>query len=238
LVRTKLETAGLIESILRLRRAERTADEAVRLQIEPVLDYLERLLGPTVSRAEAARSLGISQTALGRWIKKGDIAAVLTPRGRREVPLPQLLDLLEEVEGRRDKEGSLALASVIRARRRRAEAIEADRLLPRPARPRAHRAPELRSLAYHRAVADRLDERVIDDARKRLRRWREGDRIDPRWADAWEKVLRQPPSQVAKLIASDSKRARELRQSSPFAGVLTEQERRRVLDIAEERALA
>jgi hypothetical protein len=43
---------------------------------------------------------------------------------------------------------------------------------------------------------------------------------------------------IATLISSDSKRARELRQSSPFAGVLTPQERRKLLRLVEDRGHA
>jgi len=236
----QLETSRLIESVVRLRRAERAAGDAVRSEIEPVLSHLEEAVGPTVSRAQAARLLGVSQTALDRWIDKRDIPAVVTPNGRREIPLSQLVDLLDEVE-RQDERGRLALASVIHDRRRRAESIDAEEILPARRRrigTRDHRPAELRSLAYHRVVARRLDEGIVNDARKRLRRWREDGRIDPRWADEWERILAMPPPSIAKLMSSDSERARALRQSSPFAGVLTEQERRRLLEAIEERTSA
>jgi hypothetical protein len=45
-----------------------------------------------------------------------------------------------------------------------------------------------------------------------------------------------PLPEVAKAISSDTARARELRQTSPFAGALTEQERRRLVQAVEERA--
>jgi len=51
-------------------------------------------------------------------------------------------------------------------------------------------------------------------------------------------VLALPLPRIAKTISADTKRARELRQTSPFAGVLTEQERRRLLRAVEERVLA
>lgn len=240
-MRQKRVTQALIENVVRLRAAERMAADRVRREIEPVLSFLERLVGPTVTRADAARLLGVSHTALDRWIDNGDIAAVVTPRGRREIPLSELVDLLEEVEPRRDESGRLALASVIRDRRRRAETMDDEELLPvrrrRPVEPGTHRRAELRALAYHRAVARRLDERIVNDARKRLRRWREEGRIHPRWADEWERILALPLPRIAKLISSDSERLRELRQSSPFAGVLNEQERRRLLRALEERTL-
>ena len=41
--------------------------------------------------------------------------------------------------------------------------------------------------------------------------------------------------QIQRTLRSDSKRARELRQTSPFVGVVTEQERRRIIETVEER---
>lgn len=238
----QLDTRGLIESVVRLRRAERTADDRVRDEIDPVLSYLEDIVGPTVGRADAARLLGISHTALDRWIEKGEISAVMTPRGRFEIPLSQLVDLLEQVEQRQHEDDRRALASVIRERRRHAETIDEEGLLParrrRRVKPRNHRTAELQALAYHRLIARRLDRPIVNDARRRLRRWRKDGRIHPRWADEWESILALPLPRIAKLISADTEQARELRQTSPFAGVLTEQERRRLLRVVEERARA
>jgi hypothetical protein len=232
----RLDRKSVIESIVRLRRAERASDEQTRRDIEPVIAFLEDAAGPTVSRAEAARLLGISYPALDRWIAKGDIPALVTPSGRKEIPLPQLVDLVAELDSHQD-EGRLAVASIIRERRRKAaEIAEEDFLPPRRRQPRTHRTPELHALAYHRLVAKRLDENLVNRARRRLARWEQSGRIHPRWHDEWERVLAMPIPRIARLISSDSKRARELRQTSPFAGVLNEQERRRVFSAVEDRA--
>jgi len=226
----------MVEEILRLRRAEDLADPPLRGELRSVREFLEELAGPTVSRAQAARLLGVSQTALDRWIGKGEVTAVVTPQGRREIPLSELVGLLEEIEQLGDRSGR-PLASVIRERRRRSVDVDLDRLIPRRGR-RGHRVAELQALAYHRLVAERLDEGVVDNARRRLRRWLREDRVDPRWAEEWERVLELPLPRIAKTISADTKQARELRQTSPFAGVLTEQERRRLLRAVEERVLA
>jgi excisionase family DNA binding protein len=229
-------TGEAIEHIVRLRRVERFADRRLRDEIASVREFLEGLVGPTVRPAEAARLLGISHPAIKRWIDNGEISSVITPRGRREVPLSELTELLEAVEGVRDEPGGRPVARVIRERRRRSDAIDIDRLLP-PRRPRGHRAAELHALAYHRLIAERLDEYIVDDARRRLRRWRQEGRIHPRWADEWERILAMPQPQMARTIGADTTHARELRQTSPFAGVLTEQERRRLVRAVEERGL-
>jgi hypothetical protein len=67
-------------------------------------------------------------------------------------------------------------------------------------------------------------------ARRKLRRWREEGRIDPRYAQAWEDVLAMPMAQIREVITADDERGRDLRQSSPLAGLLSEPERRRILE--------
>jgi hypothetical protein len=224
-----------VENILRLRRAEERADPNEREELARAREFLERIVGATVRPTDAARLLGISKAALSRWLDRGEVATVLTPRGRREVPLGELIDLLEEVEEARLAGWSRALAHVLRERNRRAhETVDIDRLVPR-GRPRTHRTAELQSLAYHRLVAERLDERIVEQARRRLGRWQETDRIDPRWARAWEELLAQSLPKIARTIAADTRQARALRQTSPFAGLLTEQERRLLGRAVEER---
>jgi excisionase family DNA binding protein len=232
------DTVEGVTSIVRLKRAERAADPSPRAEIRSAREFLEQLVGPTVRPADAARLLGISQPSLTRWIDKGEIASVTTPTGRREIPLSELVELLEEVDERRADGARRPLAEVVKERHRRtAEAVDINRLLP-PRRRRSRRAAELHSLAYHRLVAERLDEGILDDARRRLRRWENEQRIDPRWASEWERILDMPPSRIARTIAADTPRARALRQSSPFAGVLTAQERRALVRAVEERARA
>jgi hypothetical protein len=232
------DTVEALKTIGRLRRAERSAAPGVRGEIVSGREFVQDLVGPTVRPADAARLLGVSQPALIRWTDKGDIATVLTPDGRREIPTSELVELFDELERSREAGGKRPLGRVIRERHRRsAETIDLDRLLPRP-RPRGHRTAELQSLAYHRLVAERLDEHIVDDARRRLRSWRRDGRIHPRWADAWESVLNRSLPEISKAISADTSRARQLGQTSPFAGVLTEQERRRLLRAVEERALA
>ena len=220
-------TPEAIRSILGLLRAERTVDPQTRAELSSARQVLEDLVGPSVKPADAARFLGVTQPAVHRWLEKGEISTVRTPEGRREIPLSEFINLLDEVERAR-KEGALRpLARVLRERGRQSvESVDIDRLLPR--RRRGHRAAELHSLAYHRLIGERLDDELIRNADRRLRRWIRDDRIDPRWAAEWERILALPPAKVAKAIAADSPKARQLRQSSPFAGVLTPQERRRL----------
>ena len=50
-----------------------------------------------------------------------------------------------------------------------------------------------------------------------------------RWLAEWDTILRGPIELVLDTLTSRTPRARELRQNSPFAGVLTEKERAEIL---------
>lgn len=230
---------GLVRGVVRLRRAERLC--APSEDVAAVREDLERRIGPTVRRALAARLLGVSQTALDRWVARGDIPTVLTPTAGREVALHVVVDLAEAVEeARRSGTPRHALAVVLRRRDAAAQRLDERRLLPQGRRlqggEHGHRTAELRGLAYHRAVAQRLDRALVDDALHRLRRWRSEGSIDERCAERWQEILCRPLPQVATLIAGDTPEARDLRQSSPFAGALYEPERRRILAMTQQAA--
>ena len=101
---------------------------------------------------------------------------------------------------------------------------------------RSHQWIDERSLALHTAVAAKLEARpeLLDIAKQNLRRW-----LCTRSAEApreWQEVLdRAPLSDVIDLLRSGSADAARLRQSSPFAGVLSPDERRSILDAYESR---
>lgn len=232
------ERERLIGDLLRLRHAERESSGQVREQIAIVRVDLERMVGATVSRALAARLLGVSQTGLERWTATKDIPVLITPSGGRGVPLRALVELIEDVQAvrRSNRDDPHALGSALRRRRAAAARLNPAELLGASARHGhdGHRAADLRGLAYHRAVARRLDERVVRDAEERLKRWSAEGRIDPRYAQAWEQIVAKPTARIARLIGEDSQRMRELRQSSPFSGSLSEPERQRALSAVDE----
>ncbi len=229
------KTVETIKSILRLRRTEGRVDAEAREELAATREFLEDSIGPTVRQADAARLLGISQPSLHRWLSLGEISSVKTPSGRREIPVSELVSLLEELDSVESEPGGRPVARVLRERRRRAEKeIDVDRILPRR-RGRGHRTAEMQALAYHRVVAERLDDRLIADARRRLRRWRTSGRVHPWWLDEWDRLLKMPKARLARAISADTPDARQLRQTSPFAGALTEHERRRLTDAVEQR---
>jgi hypothetical protein len=224
------EREKIIENVARLRRAERQAPSA---DVAAVREDLESQLEGTVSRSLAAKLLGVSHTALNNWIASGDVPAVITKRGRREVPIGTLLDLREQVDDERRKGGRRlhALEPIMVDARRRAEQMRSP-TLPREGRSAPHREPELRSLAYHRALAPRLRRPMVDAAERKLKRWYDEGKVDPRYVRAWEEVFALPMAGLREAITGDDQRGRDLRQNSPFAGLLSEPERRRILEEA------
>lgn len=94
-----------------------------------------------------------------------------------------------------------------------------------------HQLAEERSLALHREVARRLRERpdLLGVARQRVQSWLESGCVSRFWAEAWDEALDGSLDQVIARITDTSERARALRQSSPFAGVLGPRERWEIL---------
>jgi len=223
------ERERTLENIVRLRKAEQRAGDP---EVATVREDLESQLGGTVPRSSAARQLGVSHTALNKWVASGDVPVVITRQGRKEVPIPALLELQERVaeergSGRRKLH---ALEPVMIEARRRADRLQSPaELTGSRGHSDPHHVAELRSLAYHRALAPRLRRPVVDQARCKLRRWKEEKRIDLRYAEAWDEVLALPMGDLRKAITADDERGRDLRQSSPLAGLLSERERRKIL---------
>lgn len=101
---------------------------------------------------------------------------------------------------------------------------------------RSHEWIDRRSLALHEAVAAKLEARpeLLDVARANLQRW-----LAARPAAAlreWQEFLDHTslPDLLALLRSPDEQAAR-LRQSSPFAGLLSPKERQAILDEYESR---
>lgn len=220
-------TVELLHEIARLRRLARRLGDDVDL--ERTESLLLAVIGPTVKRSVAARTFGVTQTALDRWIASGEIATVRTQTGRPEVPVGEVIDLLEEIE--ETSAGARRLSEAIRRRRDRTVRTLGLDLLPwEPGDPNGHRAADLRALAYHRAVGKQLTPAKVRAARERLASWRAEGKIDARWAAEWDRVLDGTIGEIVASIGEDSPAAADLRQTSPFAGTLSDYERRRILE--------
>jgi hypothetical protein len=94
---------------------------------------------------------------------------------------------------------------------------------------------EMRSLWLNRVVAARIAQNpanVLSRARENLERFErihEGSTVMT-WLERWRRVLDRGPEAVMEVLTSTASEASELRQNSPFPGVLSESERIAVLD--------
>ena len=99
-----------------------------------------------------------------------------------------------------------------------------------PQAPQGHRTAERRGLAYHALVAERLDGGMVEEAQERVERLASEGHLHPRYAERWRALLSRPLADIANAIVADTQEGIDLRQNSPFAGALNEQERRRIIE--------
>jgi hypothetical protein len=89
------------------------------------------------------------------------------------------------------------------------------------------------SLWLHAVVAGRVAKdptSAFRIARANLRRIGRAHRQPSPWLARWQQLLDLGPEAVIRALVADTAESRELRQNSPFAGVLTDRERLRALD--------
>jgi hypothetical protein len=97
----------------------------------------------------------------------------------------------------------------------------------------SHRLLEARSLAMHALVAHKIEcePKLLEIARANLKRWSaRWNEEPPAWLQEWRTILRRPWPEIASRITEPSEDGARLRQSSPFAGVLTPTERHRIYE--------
>ena len=92
---------------------------------------------------------------------------------------------------------------------------------------RGHQRLDQRSLALHRAIAEKLraNPSLLQIARDNLERWAATAGRSQPYFDAWREILDRPLEEVITLICQDSERMTAMRQATPFAGVLSPAER-------------
>jgi transcriptional regulator with XRE-family HTH domain len=94
--------------------------------------------------------------------------------------------------------------------------------------------PEIRTLEMHRAIATKIEsdpEGVRELAWHNLEVLRAADiagNTEP-YLDAWEDLINGPVARLVSVMTSTDQAARDLRQASPFAGVLSDGERLEVI---------
>lgn len=109
-----LPLSSLLEPIVRLRLAiEQTRDPQLRAELREIEVSLRRQLGPSVPKRAAARLLGVSVTALDRWVDRGQLPVVASsPAAKRlGIETGPLLDLATRVRRLRRAGSSHAVLS-------------------------------------------------------------------------------------------------------------------------------
>ena len=92
-----------------------------------------------------------------------------------------------------------------------------------------------KSLWLHRALLGPLmidPTRVLERARENVQRWLPENRADgmtARYLAQWQEILDGGVDDVVDVLVGTDERSSELRQNTPFAGVLSDEDRRRVL---------
>ncbi len=94
-----LDQVDLATSIVQLRHAVvKTRDRVARAALREVEVRLRRALGPTIPKKKAAAVLGISVTALDRWVDRGFLPVVVRPgSSRHELESRPFLELADQV---------------------------------------------------------------------------------------------------------------------------------------------
>lgn len=105
-------------------------------------------------------------------------------------------------------------------------------VVPDAKEPRWTRVEE-KSLAVHRQIAARLlqdPSNVLKKARSNLNRLQSDDRGHAlRLLDDWSDLLDRPTDEIVTAMLARTQQGVDLRQMTPFAGVLTDSERRKAL---------
>jgi hypothetical protein len=96
---------------------------------------------------------------------------------------------------------------------------------------------EERSIALHRAIADRIrtNPRLMEKARENLQKYldqfAQENRPLPKSLSEWQDILTNRTREaVLEFLVSSGETAGRLRQSSPFAGILTPKERWKIYE--------
>ena len=110
-------TGNLVTIVLRLRAAIRkTREPETRAALRSIEADLRKLLGPRVPKRVATRALGVSSTALERWLARGRLPLVRKSGSTRlELETGPFLDLAERVEALRTQGRERPLAGAFAA---------------------------------------------------------------------------------------------------------------------------
>lgn len=93
-----------------------------------------------------------------------------------------------------------------------------------------HGKIRIRSFLMHQRIADRLEEHpeLLQVAQTNLERWRASLGVRS-WMQEWKQIIDAGVPDVLKVLRDPGEYGDRLRSSSPFPGVLSQEERRHIL---------
>ena len=98
----------------------------------------------------------------------------------------------------------------------------------------SHSLNDAKSLALHTVIAYKIskDPSLLEQAKENLADMRSRYEADamPLYIEEWEQILTLHWKQVAALLIAVTEEAIRLRSSAPFSGVLTQEERLRIIE--------
>jgi hypothetical protein len=216
-------------------RARQSKDRAMAAELDQLAWSLVKAADP-VRLGYAQRRLGISDPTTRAWVDRGILS--LAGRSPRRVTLESVAraeEIATELHlNGQERELGAALERHLEWQRMRREP-EFERGLEligqmRGNAPCGHRTAELRSLAFHRQVAQALDPQAVSKAQARVNKWvRDNGPVPRTWAKQWRTLLERPLAEIKQALTTDSEQMRELRQNTPFAGALSEADRMRLI---------
>jgi len=96
-----------------------------------------------------------------------------------------------------------------------------------------HDISNLRSLKLHKAIAKKLraNNLLWDIPLSNLERWKDENSNLPYALTEWKEIiLHTSKEEIYKILEGSSQRAKQLRSSSPFTGILTDLERTKIFN--------
>jgi hypothetical protein len=200
---TEEEREHMLDGLLGLRRVR--ALLPANEDVERGIVGIQTALGETVPQRTAARALGVSHPEVSKLISAQKLLTIDNVRGKAQVSVASLLDLIEAGGGSADGP----------KRTRKWSGEEKSSSVPSGGGD-IQQIMELRALAFHRALARNLDRPTVDRAREVVVEWRESGQMTDDQADEWERILDRPVPDVASKMTDYSPAGHELRKNSPF----------------------
>jgi hypothetical protein len=202
---TEEEREAMLQGLVGLRRVSALLPS--NPDVELAVTGIKAALGEAVTQRIAARALGVSHPELSKLITAGRLEVRDTSRGRSQIEVESLVELIESEGVAPRKQPAWKQR---RAAREEAEGDSGDQQAD------LARIMRMRALAFHRSLARNLDRETVDRAREIIDEWREQSVLTDEQADAWVAVLERPVEDVISRITDYSPAGDSLRQKSPF----------------------